>query len=368
MTNMITENQIAVLLRFVEAQLRQAGKRGQTASAKLSDRLDTFACKIRLPIPTDRSCNKTPMKARWIAHPHAYLQKDDPRYATRSECQRIKAVLLAQACEFTGVTAPDRTVEATAEEALARPPLPGSANCPQTGQHLALDDLVTGLLISTNQVGSAELCIEYRTDLRSGGRHEGANVTWVLPPRAILSLRHLLTTHGVPKSLLSKVQLKAYSTDKQTIPPYFSNRDYRWATWIQSPQFASRTECRGVELELLSQILEFAGAPRLTNKDEQKVEADLDRPLRIGDRKCPITGDAITYSDFVDAATNRRAGKSKYHVGHLDPITRSGKHVKENVVWMSDAGNRIQGNDSFEDIVALIRRAAAYHNARTQSP
>jgi hypothetical protein len=33
---------------------------------------------------------------------------------------------------------------------------------------------------------------------------------------------------------------------------------------------------------------------------------------------------------------------------------------------MSDAGNRIQGNDTFDEIVALTLRAAEYHRQRLQ--
>ena len=148
------------------------------------------------------------------------------------------------------------------------------------------------------------------------------------------------------------------------MPPFYSNRDYRWATFVRSPQFASRTACRGVEMQLLAQMLEFVGAPPLTAEQRATVEIHLQRPLEIDGCRCPITGQPIVYAAFVEAAENPRAGRSEYHVGHLNPLTRGGLHDWGNVVWMSDAGNRIQGNDSFEEIVALIHRAAEYHQLR----
>jgi len=300
------------------------------------------------------------MRDRWVTE-DSYLQQDDPRYATNEECDAIKAKLLAHACEFRGISGPPAEVRDAAAQILGHSIAPGSATCFQSGESLSLEDLGLAATIATYQVGSAELTVEYRDPLTETCLHRAANIDWVRPPREILSLRSILSQNGVPGTLLNKVQLKAYSTDKVTMPPHFSNRDYRWATWVNSNQFASRTDCRGVELQLLAQILEFDGAPRLSQEHHREVEQHLDRELRPGSCLCPITGEKLVYADFVEAVDNPQAGKSAYHVGHLDPLTRDGKHQKENVVWMSDAGNRIQGNDTFHEIVDLIKRAAEYH-------
>lgn len=356
-------SKIPILLEFIQQQLRSLGDKGTAAAKKLPDRIDTVAYKIRLPRPADRSCNSTPMRDRWVTD-DSYLQKGDPRYATEDTCDAIKAMLLAEACEFRGVDEPRDHVRTAAEEVLGRDLEPESATCFQTAEPLGLNDLVVATGISTYQVGSAELTVEYRTPLTEGGIHEAANVGWVRPPVEILSLRSILNNNGIPGSLLNKVQLKAYSTDKVTMPPHFSNRDYRWATWVDSNQFASRTDCRGVELQLLAQILEFQGAPRISAEHQAEVERHLGRALNLNDCRCPITGEPLMYEEFVDATNNPRPGKSAYHVGHLDPLTRGGKHYQANVVWMSDAGNRIQGNDTFQEIVALLKRAATYHTNR----
>jgi hypothetical protein len=342
----------------------QAGTQGRQAARKLEERLDTVAFKIRLPLPSDRSCNKTPKRGRWVVSPESYLTADDPRYALEEDCAAIKARLLAEACEFTGITGIPTDVVQAAELVLGRELRAASARCFQTNEALSLDDLALTSTLATKQVGSAELSVEYRLPLNAGGHHRADNVGWVRPPHEIMLLRQILDRNGVPASLLDKVQLKAYSTDKFTMPPFFSNRDYRWATWVASPQFASRTDCRGVELHLLAQMLEFVGAPRLDAQDQAAVEAHIERPLEIDGCRCPITGEPIVYAAFLDAAENPRAGRSAYHVGHLNPLTRGGKHNQVNAVWMSDAGNRIQGNDTFDEIVVLIQKAAAYHRQR----
>lgn len=360
------ELRIGRMVVHVKAQLALHGATGRQASRKIDERLDTVAAQIRLPLPSDRSCNQTPLKDRWIVAPESYLTEEDPRYASQEECLLIKAKLLAEACEFQGMQRPDASTIAAAEGFLGRTFQPESAQCFQSGEPLTLAGLVTSASMATYQLGSGELSVEYRTALNAGGQHVASNVGWIRPDKEIVLLRSLLEHHNVPDPILNKVQLKTYSTDKQTMPPHFSNRDFRWATWVDSPQFATRSDCRGVELQLLSQMFEFVGAPRLTPEQQAAVEQHLRRSLVIDGGKCPITGQPIIYERFVEAARNPRAGRSEYHVGHLYPLTRGGKHDWTNVVWMSDAGNRIQGNDTFDEIVTLMKQAADYHRALEQ--
>jgi hypothetical protein len=216
--SLTTADAAAKLLSFIQDKLLNAGKLGQTAAKKIDERLNTIAFQIRLPLPTDRSCNQTPLKDRWIVAPESYLTAEDPRYASEEDCLAIKAKLLAEACEFSGITHVHADVVEAVEQVLGRPFKPGAARDIITGEQLTLADLVLGSTVSTNQVGSAEFSVEYKKPLSAGG--------------------------------------------------------------------------------------------------------------------------------------------------HLNPLTRGGKHDRGNVVWMSDAGNRIQGNDTFDEIVALIQKAADYHRQR----
>jgi hypothetical protein len=51
-------------------------------------------------------------------------------------------------------------------------------------------------------------------------------------------------------------------------------------------------------------------------------------------------------------------------VGHIQPLTRGGQHAWDNIAWMSDDGNRIQGNDSLQEIEAKLVDAVEYHLRR----
>ena len=351
---------VASLLKVLQKDL--GAPLGGTASRKLRTKVATVASVVRLPLPTDGKCNKTPMIKRWVtAARKSHVTSTDARFATESECLRIEAELWAQIAEFDGLPAPSARTIACAEEVLGRPLVLGAGRCIRSNEPLTLASLKAAVGLSTQQVGSAELPIEYRVDLRAGGRHRPGNLAWMRTPTDLVALRALLATNGVPKKLLAKVQVKAHATDKVTMPPHFSNRDYRWATWVDSGQFAARTECYAVELELLAQVLEFEGAPDIDPTRRAEVERHLGRTLAIGARRCLITGVSLKYADFLLAATNPAAGKSPYHVGHLSPLTRGGKHEQSNVVWMTEQGNRIQGNDTFDDIVALLKIAAQYH-------
>src|SRR5262249_46700312 len=154
------------------------------------------------------------------------------------------------------------------------------------------------------------------------------------------------------------------ATDKQTMPPYFSNREPRWGTWPLGPQYASYYDCSLVELELLAQLFEFEGAPLLPPEIAQEVEIARGKPIVPGGRKCFVTGYDLKFVDFIQAAVNPQGGKSEYHVGHILPLTAGGKHNYRNVAWQSDAGNRIQGNDTLEQIEDTLVQSVAYHIRR----
>jgi hypothetical protein len=343
-------------------QLIQIPNFGKMAAKNLRPRLDTVSRKIRLPLPEDRSCNQTPKQDRWVVYPYSYLTVNDPRYASEEECNQIEATLLATALEFHDLpkSISDKAL-AVMEIILHRKPQVESAVSFQMGKSLKLPMLAQSFTISTSQIGSAELPVEYIIPLNEGGSHCSQNIAWIQPSIERLTVRELLRSTGIPINTLSKVQVKSYATDKVTMPPHFSNRDYRWATWVDSIQFSTRTQCVKVELELLCQILEFREAPKISAKEQDVIEMHLGRTLLCHPRRCPITGDELSYHDFAEAVSNLAAGKSPYHVGHFIPLTRGGRHIAENVVWMTEAGNRIQGNDTFDEVVALIRRAAKFH-------
>jgi hypothetical protein len=209
-------------------------------------------------------------------------------------------------------------------------------------------------------------------ELNDGGHHEHTNVGWMKPLHINYALRNAFRTHltqsGAPnkaiKNASDKIQVKAYCTDKQTMPPFFSNRDVRWATWPDSPQYASHYQCAMIEMELMVELYEFADAPALGEDLVLEIQNIRGRPISPGTRRCFVTGKILKYEDYIQAAINPSGGRSRYHVGHVLPLTRGGRHVWDNTEWMSDDGNRIQGNDTLDEIEAKLVDTVQYHLKR----
>jgi hypothetical protein len=280
--------------------------------------------------------------------------------------------LLALLLEAHEITEPLPQAIALAEQELGRPFKPQSLACVHTGQAIPANDIRRALNYTTQWLGTYEIPTSYHVELDAGGCHEHTNVGWMKPLHINFTLRESLRANlmevGVPseavKTALDKIQVKAYCTDKQTMPPYFSNRDVRWATWPDSMQYSSHYQCAMVEMELMVQLYEFVNAPTLDDELISAVEEIRGFPTRPGTRRCFVTGRFLNYEDYVQAAANPKGGKSAYHVGHILPLTRRGKHAWENIAWMSDDGNRIQGNDTLEEIETKLVDAVEYHLGR----
>lgn len=338
----------------------------------LGERSWRVAAHVRQPRADEKTCNKTPFFERWDTDPkRSYLRQEDPRYASESVCKRIHQAILSMAFEATGATSPSQATAKLAEDVLGRTLTADSLKCVYTGQHISTAEIRAAISVSS-RLASYEIPIGYRLELNEGGNHTVANVGWMKPFSVNWAMRSILrndlTQKGVPRAaidnVIGKIAVKAYLTDKVTMPPHFSNRDYRWATWPKSIQYASRFASAGVELELLSQLYEFDGAPALSKNLEQDIASVRGREARPGTRVCIVTGSPLRFDGFVEAAKSPEGGKSGYHVGHLVPLTRRGRHSADNIAWLSEAGNRIQGNDTLDEIETTLRRATAFHIMR----
>ena len=184
-------------------------------------------------------------------------------------------------------------------------------------------------------------------------------------------MKRLLVENGVSakaaKNALDKIQVKSYCTDKVTMPPFYSNRDIRWATWPQSIQYASHFDCIMIELELMAELFEFASAPGLKESLKNKVADLRGRPIISNSLRCFVTGKLMDFNEYIDGAVNTNGGRSLYHVGHINPLTRGGKHAFTNIAWTSDDGNRIQGNDTLDEIEDKLVSAVIFHLERDAS-
>ena len=342
-------------------------------TTKLKERLWTFSNRIRQPRKDDGKCNKTPFCDRWDTNIiTSHLTPTDPRYATESECQQIFGKLLALMLEAEEVNDLSSTTTKLAESFLGRSFQAQTLVCVHTQQKILKSDLKLALGYSTQRLGGYEIPTSYILDLDLGGYHQIANVGWMKPLHINYQLRQALCTHlqqaevkrAAISNALDKIQVKAYCTDKVTMPPHFSNRDVRWATWTDGNQYASHFQCAMIEMELMTQLYEFTNAPMLDPKLSDAVTKIRGQAVVSGSRLCFVTGEILCFEDYLQAAVNPKGGKSNYHVGHLLPLTRGGKHRWDNIAWVSDAGNRIQGNDTLEEIEARLIKAVEYHIRR----
>lgn len=336
--------------------------------ARLKERLWAFSARIRQPRKDDGTCNSTPFFNRWDTDGRtSHLTVTDPRYASEEECRLIYKTLLASLLEAQGIHKLPSNAVALAEKVLSRPFVPNSLVCVHTGQPISVSDIKRALDYTTQRLGSYEIPVSYRKELSDGGRHHHTNVGWMKPFHVNYKLRMALKSHlvdrGVPtdasNNALEKILVKAYCTDKVTMPPFYSNRDIRWATWPASAQYASHYQCAMVELELLAQLYEFEGAPQLPEDLQLEILAARGRQFS-SPRQCYVTGRTLKFDDYVQAVSNPKGGKSAYHVGHIFPLTRGGRHTSDNVAWLTDDGNRIQGNDTLEEIREKLIEAVIY--------
>lgn len=360
------------LLPYVQNSLSLSNK----AFEKLKHRLWCFSASLRQPRKDDGTCNKTPFFHRWNTNlTTSHLTQADPRYATEEECQKIFVTLLGNLLEAYSASVSEKARK-IAEEILERPFQPNSLHCVETGNKISSEDIRQAMDYATAGLSSYEIPITYKIELSEGGYHIHSNVGWMKPIHITYKLRkHLRQSlrdagvlSGAIKKALDKIQVKSYCTDKVTMPPHYSNRDVRWATWGDSIQYASHYECAMVELELMAQLYEFVDAPELGvdlfSDLAVEVEEVRGKPIKPNTHRCFVTGKYLSYSDYVDAAKKPKGGRSKYHVGHILPLTRGGRHTWDNIAWTSDDGNRIQGNDTQEEIEAKLVEAVTYHLQR----
>lgn len=160
------------------------------------------------------------------------------------------------------------------------------------------------------------------------------------------------------KILTDKIHVKTYLTDRAQTGDYKTNREKRWEAHPNSVQYALRRDCMKIETKLLMQIATFEGCDTKLIKNLQQ---DGLLPYEFKYCKCPITGDIIQYSEFADDALHPIHGKSKFQVGHLNPLkasdtTGANGHTAENISWISENGNRIQGSLSIDEVNELLKR------------
>jgi hypothetical protein len=167
---------------------------------------------------------------------------------------------------------------------------------------------------------------------------------------------------NVMKKVYDKVQVKSYLTDRVLTGSHKTNREYRWEVSPKSVHFAFKRDCMEIENSLVLAVINMDGFPpalrsSLTNSAGIKLPVDH--------TACPITLEKLSFDKLSNELLNPNHGKSSFQVGHLDPLKNDGTHIADNIAWVSDEGNRIQGDNTLDQTRSLLMRIFdAYKRAR----
>ena len=180
--------------------------------------------------------------------------------------------------------------------------------------------------------------------------HRVENIVFYHPPDFIEILKVRVAYKKtlkdiVPKNILDKIDVCSYKTERSQTGDFKTNREYRWETMRCSPQGASKKSCWEIEVKLMKQICEMKNFP-----ENVELPNNIDR-INRNITLCPVMLEKLDYNDLLEEGNNTIHGESTMQLGHLKPKSNSlGTHNKDNISWISKEGNRIQGNNSIDEI------------------
>ncbi|OGG30277.1 hypothetical protein A2971_00370 [Candidatus Gottesmanbacteria bacterium RIFCSPLOWO2_01_FULL_46_21] len=187
---------------------------------RLLERLNRISNKIA-PLSTDTGNTQT--INRWE------LEKTNPHFASEEQCSDIYLALLDDLVAFLKIT--------SAKPRYLLPFFSGEGITPKN---------LIATLNTSSRIGSLELPIWYKTDPIKGGKHQKDNIFWFSPYEDLEIIRKLVAN----KMIVTKIQVKAYLTDRRQTGDYQTNREIRWESHPNSPQYASRIDCMQIEAKL----------------------------------------------------------------------------------------------------------------------
>lgn len=134
-----------------------------------------------------------------------------------------------------------------------------------------------------------------------------------------------------------KISTKCYKTDRSQTGEVQTNRAKRWECLEMDFQHATIEECWSVERKLLSDLAHFEGFPN----DARQSLIQLGLFGQQDTTLCPITLEPLIFDELLGGGGH---GESKFQVGHMLPLKAEGRHEGDNISWISNDGNRIQGS------------------------
>ena len=221
---------------------------------------------------------------------------------------------------------------------------------------MAKDSLFS--LLENTQV-PAEIPLDYAERLPNG-IHTAENIKFIdleLLGRTANLRKHLLKIETsetkAMKLLYDKVQVKSYLTDRVLTGTNKTNREYRWEVSPKSVHFAFKRDCMEIESKLVLSVVQMAG---FSSEVKASLVSEIGSEQISDTTVCPITYEQLQYADLKQELIQPDHGKSSFQVGHLDPLKADGSHLADNIAWVSNDGNRIQGDNSLEETREMVVR------------
>lgn len=271
----------------------------------------------------------TKFEVRWAER----LGRDDPRYATYSECLTIFDQLIADLSQ---------TIDDPVRCELLR-------------------------MFNDRNLVPYEIPLDYQERVINGKIHVANNIAWFFDDLALKVVKFrafLLNVSRNPyqkvfAAAYDKIGVKTYLTDRVLTGDHKTNREKRWETHPESVHFALRRTCLGIEYTLINQLCHFDGVPE--DLRHALASQGVLTALEYDVARCPITMDKLSFIEFEQGVYAPEHGKSNFQVGHLNPLKAVNDsplvgHSAQNISWISADGNRIQGHLSVPDTRSLIRR------------
>ncbi len=140
------------------------------------------------------------------------------------------------------------------------------------------------------------------------------------------------------------------------------NRRPRWMFDNDHKFYADEVNATLVEVKYIFQTLSMQSAPPIEpNIIEDNLHWLLNHKVIPGAYVDPIQLIPISFEDFIN---NPRSIQS----GHLIPLDRGGKHIPNNAFLMLARSNQIQGNQTLDELIGLMRRIVKTHDEGRQPP
>ncbi|MFC2057611.1 hypothetical protein ACFLR6_01595 [Campylobacterota bacterium] len=174
------------------------------------------------------------------------------------------------------------------------------------------------------------------------------DIDWLVKARPIIQPTIRFDLNRKRTKINEKIATKCYKTDRSQTGEVQTNRAKRWECLVEDFQHATIEQCWSVERKLLADLSNFEGFP----EDTKQL---LRSAMLMGDdvpTLCPITFEPMVYVDLLGGGGH---GESEFQIGHMYPLKAGGVHQGDNVEWISNNGNRIQGSLSVPETRELLK-------------